>query len=182
MAETNLVNFMLNRDSADTAVSAPAYSLTKVLAAGASVVTPLAALLVTKVGSVAFSSTEIVALIVAVLAFLAVVSTADVVSRSLASTRTGPVSHALLAAPEAKSLAVPEVTSDGVLFEFVPVRKGILHRDGPDSDVQILAGRGQQLLIAEPGKQLAWVSQDQVDFCRLVPEPDVVRDGAWQYR
>jgi hypothetical protein len=157
MADTNLVNFLLNRDSADTAVSAPAYSITKVLATGAGVVTPLAALLVSQIGSVAFSSTEIVALIVAVLAFLAVVSTADVVSRSLASTRTGSVSHSLPVAPEAKS--------DEVLFEFIPVRKGILHQDGPDPDVQILAGRGHQLLIAEPGKRLAWVPQDQVTFC-----------------
>lgn len=157
MAETNLINFLLNRDSSDTAVSAPAYSITKILATSASVVTPLAALLVTQLGSVTFSSTEIVALIVAVLAFLAVVSTADVLSRSLAAIKAGPGSHVLPVAPQAKS--------DGVLFEFVPVRKGILHRDGPDPDVQILAGRGQQLLIAEPGKPLAWVPQEQVTFC-----------------
>ena len=156
MAESNLVNFLLNRDSTDTTVSAPAYSITKVLAAGASVVTPLAALLVTQIGSVRFSSAEIVALIVAVLAFLAIVSTADVVSRSLAATKAGSVSH---------SLPVPsELSSDGVLFEFFPVRKGILHLDGPDPDVEILAGRGQQLLIAEPGKRLAWVPQEQVTF------------------
>jgi hypothetical protein len=157
MAEMNLVNFLLNRASTDSTVSAPAYSITKVLATSASVVTPLVALLVSQIGSVAFSSTEIVALIVAVLGFLAVVSTADVVSRSLATTKAGTGSHPLP--------AVPEVKSDGVLFEFVPVRKGILHRDGPDPDIQILAGRGQQFLIAEPGKRLAWVSQDHVTFC-----------------
>jgi len=158
MAETKLVNFMLNRDSADASVKDPAYSLTKVLATGASVVTPLAALLVSRIGSVTFSSAEIVALIVAVLAFLAVVSTADVVSRSLASAKAS--------SPVAQSLPLPpEVKADGVLFEFVPVRKGILHCDGPDPDVQVLAGRGQLLLVAEPGKRLVWVPQEQVTFC-----------------
>jgi hypothetical protein len=52
-----------------------------------------------------------------------------------------------------------------VLFEFQPVRKGILHVDGPDPDVQVLAGRGRQLLVSEQGKQLTWVPQEQVTFC-----------------
>jgi hypothetical protein len=167
MAATNLLTFLLNRDKTDTAVSAPAYSITKVLATGASVVTPLVALLAAKVGSVAFSSAEVVVLTVAVLGFLAVVAAADVISRSAAAGHA-ETAHAEAGHAEAGSRTQqPAVAAaaDGLLFEFLPVRKGILHQDGPDPDVQVIAGRGQRLLVAEQGKRLAWVPQEQVTFC-----------------
>jgi hypothetical protein len=157
MADTNPISFLLNRDNADTSVAAPAYSITKVLATGASVVTPLVVLLATKLGSLDFSSAEIVVLTVAVLGFLAIIAAADVISRS-AATANAEASRA------ARPVAVAVEGSDGVLFEFLPVRKGIFHVDGPDPDVQIVAGRGPQLLIAEQGKPLAWVPQEQVTF------------------
>jgi hypothetical protein len=157
MANPNPVAFLLNRDHADTAVSAPAFSITKVLATGAGILTPLAGLLAARLGSLDFTAAEVVALTVALLGFLAIVTTADVISRSLVTTRSTPTAAPL--PPDGTEKA------DGVLFEFQPVRKGILHVDGPDPDVQILAGRGPQLLVAEQGKQLTWVPQEQVTFC-----------------
>lgn len=165
MAKTSLAGFLLNSGNTDTAVSAPAYSITKVLVTGASVFTPLAALLISKINSVTFSSAEIVTLIVAVLGFLAVVTTADVVSRSLATAKTATDNNSVRAAPVERS--------PGILFEFDPVRKGRLLCDGPDPDVEILAGRGPELLIAEPGEQLRWVPQEQVTFCDSASRPRV---------
>jgi hypothetical protein len=157
MANAKPVAFLLNRDHPDTAVSAPAFSITKVLATGAGILTPLAALLAARLGSMDFSAAEVVALTVALLGFLAIVATADVISRSLVTARSTPARDPLPLDGAEKA--------DGVLFEFVPVRKGILHVDGPDPDVQVLAGRGRQLLVAEQGKQLTWVPQEQVTFC-----------------
>jgi len=165
MADINPFNFLLNRDNTDTAVAAPAYSITKVLATGASVVTPLVVLLASKLGSVDFSSAEIVVLTVAVLGFLAIVAAADVISRSSA-TANAEMSRALRQAEGVEK-------SDGVLFEFLPVRKGILHLDGPDPDVQILAGWGLRLLVAEQGKPLAETKLDLSHVCGSVPaEPE----------
>lgn len=53
--QMNPINFLLNRN-APGMVGAPAFSITKVLATLATVATPLAALLVAKIGSVDFSS------------------------------------------------------------------------------------------------------------------------------
>jgi hypothetical protein len=158
MADTNPINFLLNRDNTGAAVAAPAYSITKVLATGASVVTPLVVLLASKLGSIDFSSGEIVILTVAVLGFLAIVAAADVISRSTAAGNADPTHAAAQPAPATTA------GSNDVLFEFLPVRKGMLHKDGPDPDVQVLAGRGPQLLVAEQGKPLAWVPQEQVTF------------------
>ena len=157
MANTNPLAFLLNREHTDTAVNAPAFSITKVLTAGVGILTPLAGLLAARLGSLDFSAAEVVTLTVALLGFLAIVTTADVISRSLVTARSAPAAAPLPADGLEKA--------HGVLFEFQPVRKGILHVDGPDPDVQILAGRGHQLLVAEQGKPLTWVPQEQVTFC-----------------
>jgi hypothetical protein len=157
MATTNPLDFLLNRDHADPAVSAPAFSITKVLTTGVGILTPLAGLLAARLGSLNFSAAEVVTLTVALLGFLAIVTTADVISRSLVTVRSAPAA--------AQSPVDGAEKAHGVLFEFQPVRKGILHVDGPDPDVQILAGRGRQLLVAEQGKPLTWVAQEQVTFC-----------------
>lgn len=158
MADSNPIKFLLNRDNTDAAVAAPAYSITKVLATGASIVTPLVALLAAKLGSISFSSAEVVVLTVALLGFLAIVAAADVISRGAAVGNADQIHTA------PQPAAAEGAVADGVLFEFLPVRKGVLHQDGPDPDVQVLAGRGQLLLVAEQGKPLAWVPQQHVTF------------------
>src|SRR5438067_564458 len=118
MADIKPIDFLLNRGNPDTAVAAPAYSITKVLATGASLVTPLVVLLASKLGSLDFSSAEIVVLTVAVLGFLAIVAAADVISRSSAT--------ANIETSRAPRQIEDGERSDAVLFEFLPVRKGVL--------------------------------------------------------
>ena len=60
--------------------------------------------------------------------------------------------------------AIRTAHREDVFFEFSPVRSGVLAMDGPDPAVQVLAARGERLLVFEPGKQLAWVPQELVMF------------------
>lgn len=81
------IDFLLNLKApdADTVVTAPAFSLTKVLASAAIVVGPLATYLVDRFSKVSFSSWQIVSLAVALLVFLAITAAADVLGRSIAA-------------------------------------------------------------------------------------------------
>ena len=66
-------------------VDAPAFSLTKVLAAAAVIVPPLATLLVEQLEDVDLRAANYVALAIGVLGFLAITAAADVLARSLAT-------------------------------------------------------------------------------------------------
>ena len=71
MANTSPISFLLNQDSTQQqVVSAPAFSLTKVLAAAAVIITPIATLLVVQLKSVTLSGGNYAALAAALLGFL----------------------------------------------------------------------------------------------------------------
>lgn len=81
MIQGNPIALLLNRgqdSGSPPAVADPAFSLTKVLATAATVLTPLTALLANVLGNVSFSSGDVVALTLGVLGFLAIASSADV--------------------------------------------------------------------------------------------------------
>src|SRR5262245_323659 len=89
---SKLGDFLLNKSSKDEqVVDAPAFSLTKVLASAAVIITPIATLLVEQLKNVDLTSGNYVALATAVLGFLAIASAADVLGRSYAS---GAARHA----------------------------------------------------------------------------------------
>lgn len=81
----NPLNWLLNRELPGAAVSAPAFSLTKVMSTTALVLTPLTTVLVKAFTKITFSSGEVVALTVGVLGLLALTSAADVIARSVAT-------------------------------------------------------------------------------------------------
>jgi hypothetical protein len=154
---TNPIAFLLNRGTPDAAVNAPAYSITKVLATGAAVLTPLASLIASWLGKVEFSAGDIVALTIALLGCLSILGAADVIARSLVAAR------AAATPPSPAPVAVAQ-RHGGVLFEFLPIRRGILAAYGPGPEVHIVAAREGQLLVAQPGEGVSWVDQDKVTF------------------
>ncbi len=154
MAELNPIGFLLNQ-SGDAkqaqVVDAPAFSLTKVLASAAIIVTPIATILVDQLSKLNLTAQQYVVLAVGLLGFLAVTASADVLGRSLA---TGAEKNG-----QAARAAAGEV---------VPFRKAIDGRriDGrEDPAVKIVAsafaGGKPQFLVRE-GDALNWVDADDV--------------------
>ena len=87
MAETNSLRFLLNQGSdaeAAAVVKAPAFSLTKVMIAGAVIVTPVATFLAEKLNRGGLEGIHLVVLGVGLLAFLAIIVAADVLARGVA--------------------------------------------------------------------------------------------------
>ncbi|WP_151082842.1 hypothetical protein [Nocardioides cynanchi] len=85
---SDVADFFLNKGAANqtaSVVDAPAFSLTKVMAVVAPVVTVLATLLTSRIKNVHFDEGQITALIIALVAFLAVTSSADVLARGIAT-------------------------------------------------------------------------------------------------
>lgn len=83
-----VADFFLNKGTQNqdaAVVDAPAFSLTKVMAVVAPVVTALAALATSKIKNVNFSESQVTVLIVSLVAFLAVTSSADVLARGIAT-------------------------------------------------------------------------------------------------
>jgi hypothetical protein len=158
MANLNPVSFLLNQDGTeDQVVDAPAFSLTKVLASLAVIVTPIATLLVDKIGSIDLHARNYVVLAVAVLAFLAIASAADVLARAIAT-----------AAATKRQL---DVQNAGQLLRFTPPMQGsLMSQTGWDISVSVLAlaNVGEPVyLIQQPADgSLVWLSRDQV---RLLP-------------
>lgn len=90
VATMKLAQFFLNKDEKgetdpETPVATPAFSLTKVLGAGAVIITPLATILVNAINKNDFQPIHYVMLAIALLGFLAITSAADVLARGIAS-------------------------------------------------------------------------------------------------
>src|SRR4051812_47660970 len=80
------LQFLLNTgaDADKQVVEAPAFSLTKVLGAGAVIITPIATIIVDKVQKQTdFKAQHYVALALGLLGFLAITAAADVLARSI---------------------------------------------------------------------------------------------------
>ncbi len=127
----NPVDFLLNRDGADKqVVEAPAFSLTKVLAIAAPVVTVVAGFIADKWDqvSVDMEAVHFTALTIAVLAFVAIGAAADVLARSIA----------------VKSESLTRMRSErSNLYRFPAPIKAELRTNGADSedhrDVDVVA-------------------------------------------
>ena len=84
------VKFLLNQTDATStgqAVEAPAFSLTKVLAVVAPLLTAVTAFATSALEDVEFDSGQITLMIVALVAFLAITAAADVLARGIATFR-----------------------------------------------------------------------------------------------
>jgi hypothetical protein len=83
------IDFILNRSTSEAAnqvVTAPAFSLTKVLASAAIIIGPIATLVVDKLSkSVNLTGGSLVALALGLLGFLAITASADVLARAWAT-------------------------------------------------------------------------------------------------
>jgi hypothetical protein len=147
MADTNVLNLLLNRGAAkdEQVVAAPAFSLTKVLGLAATVLTPLAALLVKAFSKVNFNHADIVHLTLGVLGLLALTASADVIGRSIAT------------AAQTKTQAA----GFGEIVAIDPPISGTLAAQGKDPEVDVIACRanGSQFLVSEAGQPLRWVPQ-----------------------
>ncbi len=147
MAETNPIDLLLNRDNTSQTVTAPAFSITKVISSAAIVLTPLAAYLAKAIGNVKFTPGQIVALLVAVLALLGITSASDVIARSIATRGQTEFSGYVPVDPTIKATWI---------------------RPGEDGVVDVVATRRvgdlAEYLVFEPSHPLTWVARKELKF------------------
>lgn len=145
MTEKNPVKLLLNQGSTTDVVEAPAFSLTKVLATAALILTPVVSYLVKWLEKAEFSTGQVVTLIVAVLALLAVLGAADVLARALATARSSYPANPVGIEPALKANWIDP---------------------GEDARVRIIAARtrgsGAEFLVVSDGDHLTWVPRAQL--------------------
>lgn len=144
-----------NKTAAESAVTSPAFSLTKVLTAGAVVVAPLGTFLVKAIEGkdFKFAPVHIVVLIVGLLGFVAVLASADVLARAIA---TGSQS-------QAEASAKLRDTENLIPFP-TPIRATLKDAD-VDPEVRVLAATGgscAHLLIKKKDDSITWTLAENV--------------------
>jgi hypothetical protein len=118
------VKFLLNQTTATAeaqTVQAPAFSLTKVMAVVAPLLTAVTALATSAIKNVSFDAGQITTLIVALIAFLAITASADVLARGIATSADKRANGRLR------------------MITFAPPLSGQLAKAGADEDVHVLA-------------------------------------------
>jgi hypothetical protein len=159
----SVTDFLLNRSAGAQeaqVVEAPAFSLTKVLASAAVVVTPIATLLVDKLADVNLTAWNYTVLAVAVLGFLAITASADVYSRAYA---TAAKEHATAATAAIGTAAA----GLGHIVTFNEPIAGHHINNTPnvaDPEVEVLASAysdGPRLLVKENGS-VTWLPAAEV--------------------
>lgn len=146
----DLGEFFLNNGEEQKAaqvVEAPAFSLTKVMAVVAPLITAVVAVVTAAIKDTTFTTAQITALIIALIAFLAVTSAADVLARGIATsaekTASGRMRSVQFPHPLSAKLAMPGgghedvavlAASDASPPEFLCVRenKKVEWRKGAD--------------------------------------------------
>jgi hypothetical protein len=157
----SLAEFFLNQgtNSEKQVVEASAFSLTKVLGAGAVIITPLATLLVEQLKKHDnFKAGHYVALALGVLGFLAITAAADVLSR-------GFVTAAEKEAKAAKAGGVQAAANMARLVPFETPITGLRALSGPDETVKVLAaasGDHPYLLVQGKDDKITWVRAKDV--------------------
>ena len=145
-----LQEFFLNKGTEeDAVVAAPAFSITKVMAVVAPLVTALVAFATSALEDINFSSSQITTLLVSLIAFLAITGAADVVTRGLAT------SAEKAAAGRAR----------WVRFDTPLLAK--LELDGPDEAVEVLDASDAsppEFLCVRKDKKLSWEPAAKVTF------------------
>ncbi len=139
----------LNRGVEDELVEAPAFSLTKVMAAIAPLVTAVVTLLAATLAEVEFTSAEITTLLVVLIAFLAVTGAADVLARAVAASAR----HAATSAARERLIRFPTPLSASIAA------------GGADPPVSVIAAAaGPEYLCVREDGTATWESADNVRF------------------
>jgi hypothetical protein len=163
----NLISFLRNTSpstSSSQVVEAPAFSLTKVMALVAPLVTGIASVAINVIKKKDFSPGQWTTIIVALIAFLAITSAADVIARGIATSATKSadglegaatkVADGLAAAATKASegLATSASTTAGGrlhMTAFKPTVRAQLSKDGPDEEVTVVA-------VSDADESLSW--------------------------
>jgi hypothetical protein len=158
------VDFLLNRgpDAEKQVVEAPAFSLTKVLGAGAVIITPIATLIADEIQNADFEPNHFVALALGLLGFLAITAAADVLARAIGSAAKNNLKAAQKGSQAARAQAAASAA------RLVPFDTPIAaHRvlAGADEPVKVLAAASADdpyfLVQGEDGK-VGWVLTSDV--------------------
>jgi hypothetical protein len=159
------LEFLLNTgpNAEKQVVEAPAFSLTKVLGAGAIIITPIATILVEAIQKQDdFKAQHYVALAIGLLGFLAITAAADVLARAVGTAAKNRAEAAQKGLDAARSQAA---ASAARLVPFdTPVAA---HRvlPGADEPVKVLAAASADdayLLVQDEDDKIAWVLAKEV--------------------
>jgi len=132
-----------------TVVEAPAFSITKVMAVAAPLVTALVTWATSQLESVAFTSGQITAIMVSLVGFLAITGAADVIARGLATS------------------AEKEATGRGKWVRFDKPLTGTLDMPKTDEKISVLAASDAQppeFLCVREDQTLSWEPAAKVKF------------------
>ena len=143
-------------------VEAPAFSLTKVMAVVAPLVTLVVATVTDLVKAESFTSGQVTALIVALVAFLAVTGSADVLARALATSADKSATAAEKAAAASLGATAPLVT-------FRSPLAATLSLPGDDEALTVIAVRDGdpcQYLCRRADETFEWHPADKVRFTK----------------
>jgi hypothetical protein len=146
------VKFLLNQTAStkdNQAVEAPAFSLTKVMAVVAPLLTAVTALATSAIKNVSFSSGQITTMIAALIAFLAVTASADVLARGIATSADKQANGRLR------------------MMRFSTPLKGQLAKSGADEDVHVLAASDAdppEFLCLRADESLSWHPASKVQI------------------
>lgn len=141
------LKFLLNQGSegeAKDVVEAPAFSLTKVLSAGAVIIAPIAALIVDSLKDKDLKPSHYVALAIALLGFLAITAAADVLARALATA--------------AERNAQASAARIGQFIQFQSPLDAHRVTSGEDRKVTVLAAAtaGEPYFLVKEGDSINW--------------------------
>jgi hypothetical protein len=146
MGSSRLADFFLNNPAgageggeAAGPIVAPAFSITKVLAAGSVVLGPLAAVVTKTLEGKDFDLTsgQVVAFVIAVLATLAILGAADVLARGIATR-----SDAMMRAAELQADAMTKVRESADFHKFDPPLRAVLESDPMHPEILVVAVGG----------------------------------------
>ena len=180
-------DFLKNENqNQDAAVSAPAFSITKVVTIFTPLLAGLATALVAAVDQITFTASQVTALVVALFAFLAVTCAADVLARSrVESARRSAEAAVQVAHQEAtsaiavagKGIDAARAAARGVPARpdaFVRFRSPLAGSVGQNGHrragfkiegVQIVAAsNGEFLCLRDGGTRLSWEPADRITF------------------
>jgi hypothetical protein len=141
-------------------VEAPAFSLTKVMAVVAPLVTLIVATVTDLVKDVSFTNGQVTALIIGLVAFLALTGSADVLARALATS-------AEKSAAALEKSAEASLGAKSPLIAFKSPLSATLSLPGDDEDIKVIAvrdGEPCQFLCRRADETLEWSPADKVVF------------------
>jgi hypothetical protein len=181
-SERNPIRFLLNQGNAaqaDPPVESNAFSLTKVLAAGAIIIGPIAAGIVDSLDDL--KAHHWVVLAVALLGFLAITASADVLGRSIAASgksradaskeaaksradasKEAAKSRAEASKAAAKSGAEASVASIAGMTAFSRPLAGYRVTTGQDVAIEVLASATGGYFLVKEDTSLKWLNQADV--------------------